>query len=172
VAIIDRLSRAVDSAVVAKCSLYWSMVAKKVTIKIKSRYQKFIAVSVEVFIRVSLSHPHAKSLVIGYGNRVIMIENAIRNSINLINTSIANTPLCLDAINDGIKACVKAPSANIRRNRFGSLNATKNISLQIDAPSAEAIKTSLKRPVTLENSIPKLFVNIDFNLIMLFYLVK
>ena len=75
---------------------------------------------------------------------------------------MAKTPLCLDAINEGMKACVNAPSAKIRLKRFGSLNATKNMSDQMEAPSAEAISTSLPRPVTREKSIPKLLVKIDF----------
>jgi hypothetical protein len=96
-------------------------------------------------------------------------EKAPKKSINLIKILTANTPLCFEAINEGIKAWVNAPSAKMRLNRFGSLKATKNISLHIEAPNALAIKTSRKSPVTLENSIPKLLVNIDFNLISLFY---
>lgn len=37
--------------------------------------------------------------------------------------------LCFVLAKAGIKTCVKAPSAKIRRKRFGNLKAIKNISL-------------------------------------------
>jgi hypothetical protein len=132
--------------------------------KIRSKYQKLIAVIGEVLAMVCLSHPHASSLVIGSGKKVMSKEIAIRKRINLKKIAVAKTPLCLEAIKEGIKACVKAPSAKIRRKRFGSLKAIKNISLHTEAPNAEAISTSRPNPVTLENKIPKLLVKIDFNL--------
>ena len=134
----------------------------------RSRYQKLIAVSGAVSAIRSFPHPHAKSLVMGSGKRVMNRENAIKKRRNLRNMAVAKTPLCLLAIKEGIKACVKAPSAKIRRKRFGSLKATKNMSDQTEAPSAEAISTSRPKPVTRENKIPKLLVKIDFNRIMLF----
>ncbi len=42
---------------------------------------------------------------------------------------IEKTALFLLLANAGINTCVNAPSAKIRRKRFGSLNAMKNISL-------------------------------------------
>lgn len=166
--IIEILSRAVDMAVVAKWLLYWSSVAKNVTIKMRSRYQKFMAVIGEVLAISSLLHPQAKSLVIGSGKKVMSSENAIKKSRNRKNIAVAKTPLCLDATKEGINAWVNAPSAKIRRKRFGSLNAMKNISLHIEAPRAEAIRTSRPKPVTRENKIPKLLVKIDFNRIIVF----
>jgi len=74
------------------------------------------------------------------------------------------TALCVVLANAGIKTCVKAPSANIRRKRFGSLNAMKNISLYMFAPSADAVKRSRINPKTLDNKIPKLLVNIALNM--------
>lgn len=59
---------------------------------------------------------------------------------------------------------MKAPSANIRLKRFGSLKATKNISLYIFAPRAEAVNMSRKNPKILENKIPKLLVNMALNM--------
>ncbi len=162
------LSRAVDIAVVAKCSLYCSSVAKKVTMKMRSRYQKFMAVRGEVSVISSASQPQARSLVMGSGKKVMSRENTIKKSKKRKNIAVAKTPLFLDAINEGIKACVNAPSAKIRRKRFGSLNAIKNISLHTEAPNAEAISTSRPKPVTRENKIPKLLVKMDFNRIMLF----
>lgn len=69
---------------------------------------------------------------------------------------------------DGIKACVNAPSANIRRKRFGNLNAIMNISDHAEAPRAEVISTSRTNPVIRDIKIPKLFVKMDFNCMMLF----
>lgn len=46
----------------------------------------------------------------------------------------------------------------MRLKRFGSLNATKNISLYIFAPSTEAVKRSLMSPKIRETNIPILFV--------------
>jgi len=140
-----------------------------VTIKMRSRYQKFIAVIGDVLAISSLSHPKAKSFVMGSGKKVIRSEKAIKKSKKRKKIAVAKTPLCFEATNEGIKACVNAPSAKIRRKRLGSLNATKNISLHMEAPKAEAIRTSRPRPVTRETKMPKLFVKIDFNRIVFFY---
>ena len=131
------LSRAVDIAVVAKCSLYCSSVAKNVTIKMRSRYQKFMAVRGEVSAISSASQPQAKSFVMGSGKKVMSREKAIKKSKKRKNMAVAKTPLFREAIKEGIKACVNAPSAKIRRKRLGSLNATKNMSLHTEAPKAE-----------------------------------
>jgi len=104
----------------------------------------------------------------GSGKKVMSSEIAIKKSKNLKKIAVAKTPLCRDATKEGIKACVNAPSAKIRRKRLGSLKATKNISLQMEAPRAEAISTSRPRPVTRENNIPKLLVKIDLSRIMFF----
>ena len=156
-------------AVVAKCSLYWSSVAKNVTIKIKSKYQKFMEVRGAVCAICSADHPQASSFVMGSGKKVMINENAIKKRRKRKKIAVANTPLCLEAMKEGMNACVNAPSAKIRLKRFGSLNAIKNISDQIEAPKAEAIKTSRPKPVTRENKIPKLLVKMDFNCILLFF---
>ena len=39
------------------------------------------------------------------------------------------TALCRERVNEGKKTWVNAPSAKIRRNRFGSLKAMKKISV-------------------------------------------
>ena len=165
---MEILSRAVDIAVVTKCSLYCSRVAKNVTMKMRSRYQKFMAVSGAVCPICSDDQPQAKSFVMGSGKKVMSREKAIKKSRKRKNMAVAKTPLCLEAMKEGIKACVNAPSAKIRRKRLGSLKATKNISDQIEAPNAEAISTSRPKPVTRENKIPKLLVKMDFNRIMFF----
>lgn len=155
-------------AVVAKWSLYWSRVAKNVTIKIRSKYQKLMAVKGAVFAISSFSHPNAKSLVIGSGKNVMSREKAIKKSRKRKNIAVAKTPLCLLATKEGINACVNAPSAKIRRKRLGSLKATKNISLHMEAPRAEAIRTSRPSPVIRETRIPKLLVKMDLSRISLF----
>jgi len=100
-----------------------------------------------------------------FGKKMMSNEILIKKSKNLKKIAVAKTPLCLEATNEGINACVKAPSAKMRRNRLGSLKATKNMSLQMDAPSADAIKTSRMSPVTRDMSIPKLLVKIDLSFI-------
>ena len=72
--------------------------------------------------------------------------------------------MCLEEAKAGIKTWVKAPSAKIRRNRFGSLKAMKNISLYMFAPRTDAVSKSLINPKILENKIPKLLVNMALNI--------
>ena len=72
--------------------------------------------------------------------------------------------LCEDAANEGIKDWLKAPSAKMLRNRFGSLKAIKNISLYTPAPRTLAVSISRKNPSTLEVKIPAEFVKIDLNI--------
>jgi len=155
-------------AVVAKWFLYCKSVAKKVTMKMRSRYQKFMAVNGAVCAICSDDHPQASSLVMGSGKKVMSSEKAVKKSKNLKKIAVAKTPLCLEAMKEGINACVNAPSANIRLKRFGSLKATKNMSDQMEAPSADAISTSRPKPVTREKRIPKLLVNMDFNCMIYF----
>jgi len=116
----------------------------------------------------SEDQPQARSFVMGSGKNVMMSEKVIKKSKKRKSMAVAKTPLCREAINEGIKAWVNAPSAKIRLNRFGNLKATKNMSDQMEAPSAEAISTSRPKPVTREIKIPKLFVNIDRSCIILF----
>ena len=82
----------------------------------------------------------------------------------IINIFAEKTERCFELAYAGIKTCVKAPSAKIRRKRLGSLKATKNISLYMFAPRADAVSKSLKNPKILEINIPKLFVKIDLNI--------
>ena len=53
----------------------------------------------------------------------------------------------------GVKAELKAPSANILLSRFGILKATKKASVKLVAPKSVAIMTSLTSPKTL---LPKM----------------
>jgi len=62
--IIDIFRRAVESAVVAKCSLYCRSVARNVTINIRSRYQNVTAVSGAVSNISSLLQTQARNFVI------------------------------------------------------------------------------------------------------------
>jgi hypothetical protein len=104
-------------------------VAKNVTINTKSKYQKFVAVSGAVWIICLVDQSHAIAFVSSSGKRVTHKEKPISMRINLKNIAVAKTPFCFEATNEGIKAWVNAPSAKIRLNRFGSLKATKNISV-------------------------------------------
>lgn len=129
-----------------------------------------MAVSGAVSPICSHSQPHASALVIGSGKKVMRRENTVKKRMKRKKIAVAKTPLCLDATNEGMSACVNAPSAKIRRKRLGSLKATKNISLQMDAPSADAMSTSRPRPVMREMSMPKLLVKIDRKRIVFFVL--
>ncbi len=57
--------------------------------------------------------------------------------------SVASRP-----VNSGTKAALNAPSPNRRRNRFGSLFATKNASATGPAPISAAISMSRMKPRT------------------------
>ena len=89
------------------------------------------------------------------------LTNSVKNvmkRVNFINTEAAKTPFLRAFTKPGKNACVNAPSPNKRRNKFGSLNATKKISLQSEAPRALAVNKSRIKPKIRENKIPKLFV--------------
>jgi hypothetical protein len=60
----------------------------------------------------------------------------------LIKSAVDFSSFLLDSANTGMKAWDKAPSANIRRKKFGILNAMKNASVVIPAPNMVAINTS------------------------------
>ena len=101
---MDMFSSTVDMAVVTKWFLYWSRVAKKVTTKMRSKYQKFMAVSGDVSAMSSAFQPHASNLVMGSGKKVIRSENAVKKSKKRKQIAVAKTPLFLEAINEGITA--------------------------------------------------------------------
>ena len=125
----ERFRSAVENAEVAKWCLYCNIPLINVIAKISGRYQKFIATNGEAISMVSWLKPTAiafvKSSGIRFTKRVIpsMIERKSKNICAL------KTALLAVLANAGIKTCVKAPSAKIRRKRLGSLNAMKKISL-------------------------------------------
>ena len=63
-----------------------------------------MAVSGDVWAMSLVSHPHASSLVMGSGKNVIRSEKAVKKSKKRKKIAVANTPLCLEAIKEGIKA--------------------------------------------------------------------
>ena len=115
---------------------------------------------------VSLSKPKAISFVKKLSNRVMIREKSAINIINFKKTETEKTLFLFEAVYEGKKLWVNAPSANILLKRFGSLKATKNISLYIFAPRIDAVSRSLMKPKILEKSIPKLFVKIDFKIML------
>jgi hypothetical protein len=124
----DMFKRAVENAVVAKCFLYCKRLARKVTINIKSRYQKFNAIKGEASFFAFSSKPVASKSVSIFEKRVTNTDKISIIINNFLKTSHAKRGLFFAEAKLGRKLCVKAPSANIRRKRFGNLNATKNIS--------------------------------------------
>jgi len=147
-------SSAVDMAVVAKWFLYCRSVPKNVTINTKSKYQKLMAVRGAVWAICSSDQSGVMSFVSSSGNMETKIEKITKMSIKRKKIAVAKTPFCFEEINDGMNAWVNAPSAKIRLKRFGSLKATKKMSVQMEAPNAEAMVTSRPRPVTRENNMP------------------
>ena len=137
---------------------------RKVTANIRGRYQKFMATYGSAMAIVFSSKPTAIACVARSGriftSRVI-IRIIEKKSINIF---AEKTDLCLECAKAGIKTCVKAPSAKIRRKRLGSLKAIKKMSLYIFAPRADAVNMSLKNPKILETKIPKLLVKIALNM--------
>ena len=73
-------------------------------------------------------------------------------------TKTLNAPYLRAWIKYVKKHFTKAPSAKIRRQRLGNLNATKKISLSIPAPKNDAIHKSRTKPKTREHKVPMLFV--------------
>lgn len=158
-----------EKADVAKWCLYCKSVLKKVTIKIRGRYQKLIATKGAANAIVCSSKPTAIAVVTKDGKRFtrrVMMSITDKKRTNIWAEKI---DLCKERANAGIKDCVKAPSAKIRRKRFGSLKAIKNISLYMLAPSAEAVNISLINPKILDTKIPKLLVKIALNIGLLYY---
>ena len=72
----------------------------------------------------------------------------------------------------GIKAEVKAPSPNKRRNKFGNVKPSKNAELQILAPSDAMINTSLSRPVIRDKIVVPLTDIISFNSLLTNYFIR
>ena len=125
----EMLSRAVENADVAKWFLYCNIPLKNVIAKTSGRYQKFMATKGEASSIVSALKPTAIAFVKSSGIR--FTKRVIRSMIerNTKNIFTEKTALCLLLAKAGMNTCVNAPSAKIRRKRFGSLKAIKNISL-------------------------------------------
>ncbi|ACM92225.1 hypothetical protein NAMH_0948 [Nautilia profundicola AmH] len=158
------LSSAVEKAVVAKCFLYCSRLARNVTINIKSRYQKLSAIRGEASFFASSLKPDANILVTRLEKRVTNSEKISIIINNFLKTSHVKRGLYFAFAKLGRKLCAKAPSANIRLKRFGNLNATKKISEYILAPRTEALNKSRMNPRILELKIPKKLTIIDLNI--------
>ena len=76
--------------------------------------------------------------------KINMANLKINDLINLSAKSLLFCSFKFEQI--GTTADVNAPSAVIRRNKFGNLNAIKNISEKIPAPKKAAIKISRMKP--------------------------
>ena len=81
-----------------------------------------------------------------------MVTNSSNATTKTDSTSSANRraasrpPSDMCRANSGTNAALNAPSANKRRKKFGSLNATKNASATGPAPSIAAIRISRAKP--------------------------
>ncbi|CSS38474.1 Uncharacterised protein [Shigella sonnei] len=77
---------------------------------------------------------------------------------------MASSPcLLLYSARIGTNAWENAPSAKIRRNKLGSLKATKKASVAIPAPKILATIASRAKPSTRENMVIELTAASDFN---------
>lgn len=77
---------------------------------------------------VALSKPRAITFVIKVENSVTSIDKTIKKLRSCKKIKEENLILYFVFAYEGIKAWVKAPSAKILLNKFGSLKATKKIS--------------------------------------------
>lgn len=145
--------------------MYWSIEAKSVIKNIKLRYQKFIFTRGVAKFIISSSKPNAKAFVkTGANNITVRLKISIK-PVNLSKISTLKRSFLFVDTKFGKKACVKAPSAKSLLKRFGSLKATKKISLHMLAPRMDAVSISLINPKILETKIPKLFVKKFFSMI-------
>lgn len=97
--------------------------------KISGRYQKFIATYGAAKAISSSLKPKATSFVKKGEKRFTAIVKAMIISKNRKKTALLKTPFLVEAKSEGMKLCENAPSLTTRLKRFGSLKATKNISL-------------------------------------------
>ena len=65
----------------------------------------------------------------------------------------------------GTNAELKAPSANMRRKKFGKRNAAKNASDNMLTPTCCAIKMSRTKPRMREREMKKEIVKIERNIL-------
>lgn len=110
---------------------------------------------------VASSNPKAIILAKKELKSVTIIDKKSKKSKNLLKIVKVKRDLWVALIKLGIKLCVNAPSAKILRKRFGSLKATKKISLYTLAPKMEAVKVSRRKPKILDTKVPTLFVKND-----------
>lgn len=120
-----------------------------------------IATKGEAISIVALSNPKAIKNAKKSLKSVTISDNPRIKSKNFENVRYVKRDLLCEFIKEGMKLCVKAPSAKIRLKRFGSLKATKNISLYMFAPRIEAVSKSRMKPNILEVKIPILLVKKD-----------
>jgi len=97
-----------------------------------------IATSGAALLIVSALNPEAMIFVKKLEKKATKIEKKTKKVKNFKKIDTEKTLFCFVWEKEGKKLCVKAPSANIRLKRFGSLNATIKISVYIFAPSIEA----------------------------------
>ena len=93
-------------------------------------------------------------------SRTIKSRVATRSTRDL---AAASPCLFLYSPRMGTKACEKAPSANRRRSRFGSLKATMKASVIMPAPKMRAMTKSRTKPRTLETRVMPLTVARDLS---------
>ena len=103
-------------------------------------------VTVNCILPGSSANPGAKTQItngINISNRIVMPSNTI---ISHENTFLAKFSSFLESVYIGINIADNAPSPNKSRNKFGNLNAAKNMSDSRPAPKTRAINISRTKP--------------------------
>ena len=89
--------------------------------------------------------------VFSEGTKWVMMSGLLSHRLSgemMIEPTAAKPSVASRPLNSGTKAALNAPSANRRRKKFGSLNATKNASATGPAPRIAAIRISRAKPRT------------------------
>ena len=121
-------------------------------------------------VKLSLSSKNPGAIInIKYGINICIKTTII---IKLINNIVKTSPENLRAslldssifsLKIGIKALESAPSAKIRLNKLGSLNAILTLSATLLVPNNDAINNSLARPKIRDIKVKNATVTLDRN---------
>ena len=140
--------------------------AANATIDIKKIYRKVIRVRVTASSNLSgvSRNPGAERVTMAGAHQMPSRATSSTTApskvpVRSIRRRVSSAPRCLRySPSSGTKAWEKAPSANIRRNRLGSLNATKNASVAASAPKLRAMTKSRTKPRIREIKVKPLTV--------------
>ena len=142
----------------------------KLTNEIKIKYGNIIRDRVMVSLNLygSLAKPVAIRVItfgINISNIKVISKSEYSSSEKIFLENFATDFSSLFTIwveNIGTNAALNAPSANISLKKLGNLKEVKNTSDSKSAPRYFAKNTSLIKPKTLDSSVKKLTIAVDF----------